>query len=169
MSKFRTLLASAAFLLMGCFGCATTPQASWPVPPNDLKLDYDISQMLYRIQEEYERETTLCLTGYVVNNSIYVTGIFPPGITERTHESVNFNFCRHQNSVGMYHNHPPAYDDSEHTAVYYCRLSDQDVYTLNHLDHLWVSIITCDDKGTLVWHFKHANSDLYWTPRIPPS
>lgn len=164
--KLRSLLLASLTTLLGCFGCATSP--SYPTLPSFLSVDYDIAQMMWRIQSEYEEETVFCLGGYVHADTIFVNSIHPARLTERNTYSVRFERCHFPTTIGLYHNHPPSTTD-DGLLVYYCALSDADVNTLRRIPNAWISMITCNNERQLVWRYKHADHDEYLQPIQPSS
>ena len=155
-----------ALLLTACAGCAlfrASPVVR-PAIPGELVIADEVVQNVFEIQAEYERETVRCLTGFVMADTVFVTGIAPTWINRADSVSVGFRGCTALGTVGWYHNHP-GWTDEQGVRQSACWIEDMDVRTLRGLSNFLVAVITCDPDYTLVWKFKNSNVNYrysYW-------
>lgn len=84
-----------------------------------------------------------------------VDNMRPSFILERTDSSATFLGCAAEETVGWYHNHPPAqpYD--------ICFASDRDVQTLTDYKRYKAMLISCDG-GRFVYRLKGSPEDYYF-------
>lgn len=166
MGRLVPLLLGLVVFLNACAG-GTLPQVPVPIRPVSdsiagLNIRYDLLAQLAYIQEEFERETVWCLTGWVVGGFVHVNGIAPAIVKARGPMSAEFVSCNDPGVIGFHHNHPRNEWDN-------CGISEPDVYILEHVPAFLVSLVSCNDGG-FVYRFRGENR-IYWLGRIsdPPA
>lgn len=158
-SAHRVRSKVTALLLLLLAGCQpNTPKIGIPIVPRQLYLSYEMAFTFREIQREYEVETVRCLSGYVSDGGIHVTGLVLPRIVAQGQNNVTFIPCEGPTIVGYYHNHPQVGNQT------FCNItSTADVETLNRSASFLVAVITCDDSR-LVYRFKYdvIQYETFW-------
>lgn len=147
----------AALSLSGC-ALFRAPAPTPPAPPRSVAFDAAVIQSMLEMQSEYEAETMRCLTGWVVGDTIYVSGMTPSWIDFRSAWAVQFRPCTAPETVGWWHSHPEGVNEAGQS-VSDCSMSEKDIETTQGLANFWIAVMTCDSFGTVVWRFKSDTRD----------